>query len=219
MTDRQTGTLAHDWYTGTIPENTFVHPESYVATSYSFLLYRSQRSVGLRIGRGSAMYAGMFDVGPEGEVTIGEFSCLTAPFIIADSAVHVGDLCLIGYNVVLMDCDPCARDQADRRAQLTEAARSPDRRLVRRGPGRPIVIGDHAWVSFDVVVMPGVQIGTGAVVRARSVVTRDVPPYTLVSGNPAVEVRALTHPDRERVAAARRNAEAELLAAPRRSPG
>ena len=48
-----------------------------------------------------------------------------------------------------------------------------------------VVIGNHAWLSFRCVVLPGVSIGEGAVVAAGAVVTKDVPPYTLVGGVPA----------------------------------
>jgi acetyltransferase-like isoleucine patch superfamily enzyme len=51
--------------------------------------------------------------------------------------------------------------------------------------GGPVVVGDHAWLSFRSVVLPGVTIGEGAVVAAGAVVTRDVPPYAIVGGIPA----------------------------------
>jgi virginiamycin A acetyltransferase len=47
------------------------------------------------------------------------------------------------------------------------------------------VIGNDVWIGYDSLVMPGVTIGDGAVLAARSVVTRDVAPYTIVGGNPA----------------------------------
>ncbi len=51
--------------------------------------------------------------------------------------------------------------------------------------GGPIVIEDHAWVSFRATVLPGVRIGRGAVVAAGSVVTKDVEEFTVVGGIPA----------------------------------
>lgn len=47
------------------------------------------------------------------------------------------------------------------------------------------VIGADVWLGTDAVLMPGVTIGPGTIVAARSVVTRDVPPYAVVAGNPA----------------------------------
>lgn len=51
--------------------------------------------------------------------------------------------------------------------------------------GGPISIGNRAWISFRATILPGVTIGEGAVVAAGSVVTKDVPPYTIVGGIPA----------------------------------
>lgn len=52
------------------------------------------------------------------------------------------------------------------------------------------VIGNDVWIGYDVLIMPGVTIGDGAIVAARSVVTADVPPYTIAGGNPAQPLRA-----------------------------
>ncbi|WP_366917697.1 DapH/DapD/GlmU-related protein [uncultured Pseudokineococcus sp.] len=56
-------------------------------------------------------------------------------------------------------------------------------------PERPIVIDDDVWIGAACILLPGRRVGRGAVVGAGSVVTRDVPPYTVVAGNPAVVVR------------------------------
>ena len=56
-----------------------------------------------------------------------------------------------------------------------------------RGPefGKPITIGEDCWLGGNIVVLPGVTIGRGATVGAGSVVTRDVPEFACVVGNPA----------------------------------
>lgn len=47
------------------------------------------------------------------------------------------------------------------------------------------VVGNDVWIGYESVIMPGVQIGDGAIVAAKSVVVNNVPPYTIVGGNPA----------------------------------
>jgi virginiamycin A acetyltransferase len=51
------------------------------------------------------------------------------------------------------------------------------------------VVGNDVWLGYDALVMPGVNIGHGAIVAARSVVASEVPPYAIVAGNPAVVLR------------------------------
>lgn len=52
-----------------------------------------------------------------------------------------------------------------------------------------IVIGNDVWIGFEAVIMAGVHIGNGAIIGARSVVTKDVAPYTIVGGVPARAIR------------------------------
>ena len=52
-----------------------------------------------------------------------------------------------------------------------------------------IVIGNDVWIGYEAVVMAGVTIGNGAIIGARAVVTKDVPPYTIVGSVPAREIR------------------------------
>ncbi|WP_303013319.1 CatB-related O-acetyltransferase [uncultured Bacteroides sp.] len=52
-----------------------------------------------------------------------------------------------------------------------------------------IILGNDVWTGYESVIMAGVHIGDGAIIAARSVVTKDIPPYTIVGGTPAKEIR------------------------------
>lgn len=54
--------------------------------------------------------------------------------------------------------------------------------------GGDVVIGDRVWIAYRAIILPGVTIGEGAVVAAGAVVTKDVPPFSIVAGNPAQKV-------------------------------
>ena len=60
-----------------------------------------------------------------------------------------------------------------------------------RGP-MPVSIGDHVWIGFNGLVLPGVEIGSVSIVGAGSVVTKSFPPRSIIAGNPARRLRALT---------------------------
>ena len=51
------------------------------------------------------------------------------------------------------------------------------------------VIGNDVWIGYEALIMPGVKIGDGAIIAAKSVVTKDVKPYAIVGGNPAKVIR------------------------------
>lgn len=57
----------------------------------------------------------------------------------------------------------------------------------------PIIIGERAWVAADVFVSPGIRVGEGAVVTARSSVFSDIDDWVVASGNPAIAVRKRDH--------------------------
>ena len=61
----------------------------------------------------------------------------------------------------------------------------------------PVRIANRAWLGFNVAVLPGVTVGEGAVVGACSVVTRDVPAWTIAAGNPARVLRELSDDERQ----------------------
>ncbi len=52
-----------------------------------------------------------------------------------------------------------------------------------------IIIGNDVWIGYEAVIMSGVTIGDGAIIGARSVVTKDIPTYTIVGGVPARQIR------------------------------
>ena len=65
---------------------------------------------------------------------------------------------------------------------------------VKKESGHPsskgdVIIGNDVWIATNAVIISGVTIGDGAVVAACSVVTKDIPPYTIVAGNPAKQIR------------------------------
>lgn len=51
------------------------------------------------------------------------------------------------------------------------------------------VVGNDVWIGTNVTIMPGVHIGDGAIIASNATVTRDVPPYSIVGGNPAKEIK------------------------------
>lgn len=188
-------TLAWDWYPGTIPENVVVDETAYIETTFSFALYRSRQPCGVVIGRGASTYLGtMFDAGPNARIRIGDYALIHGARLICDAEIEIGDYALISWNVVLMDTYRVPLNVAERRKELERVAQRRPRVFDADVAAKPIRIGRNVWIGFDVCVLPGVSIGEGAVVGARSVVIEDVPAYAVVAGNPAQTIRMLERP-------------------------
>jgi acetyltransferase-like isoleucine patch superfamily enzyme len=185
-------TLPGDWHPGTVPENVVLDETAYLQSTYSFLLYRSEQPAGVRIGRGASVYLGtMFDVGPRGQINIGNYSLVNGARLQCDAVIDIGDYALISWNVLIMDSYRLPFDPDQRRRALQVASHRTLRRLATDAPAKPVRIGRNVWIGFDVCILPGVSIGEGSVVGARSVVTEDVPPYCVAAGNPSRVVRRL----------------------------
>ncbi|MDE6824839.1 MAG: sugar O-acetyltransferase [Duncaniella sp.] len=72
----------------------------------------------------------------------------------------------------------------------------PEQRNVGVMRARPVTIGDNVWLGANVTVLPGVTVGEGCVIGAGSVVTGDLPPFSLCVGNPCRVIRRITEADR-----------------------
>lgn len=112
---------------------------------------------------------------PGGSLGIGDRTFINSGVsICAQASVQIGSDCAIGNYSLIMDTDFHVPGD-----------------LLARPQARPVVIEDGVWLGARVTVLKGVTIGRGAVVAAGAVVTRDVPPHTVVAGVPARVIRTL----------------------------
>jgi acetyltransferase-like isoleucine patch superfamily enzyme len=92
--------------------------------------------------------------------------------------IRIGRHCLVASNVCLFDSGGHATDPEARMQGLPPA----DKHV------RPITLEDNVWIGRHAIIFPGVTIGEGSIVSAGAVVMADVPPYTVVAGNPAKKI-------------------------------
>lgn len=103
--------------------------------------------------------------------------------------ITIEDDVLISYQVLIMDSDNHSIRASDRIGDLKRWRHQEyDWSKVNSAP---VIIHSRAWIGARAIITKGVVIGEGGIVAAGSVVTKDVPPYTIVGGNPARVIREL----------------------------
>lgn len=130
------------------------------------------RLLGAQIGRRVVFYPGVW-VLPGRRLIVGDDVDFAKDVLVTTSGgVTIGDRVLIGYGAKILSSN-----------HRVPAATEPifDSGHVHK----PVVIGSDAWIGASVVVLPGVEIGEGAVIAAGSVVTKSIPRYAIAAGIPA----------------------------------
>jgi acetyltransferase-like isoleucine patch superfamily enzyme len=102
----------------------------------------------------------------------------------ADS-ITIGDRVLISHSVNIHDHNAHSLSAYDRHLHVSEIFTNGHPKKLEEVASAPIVIEDDAWIGFNSTILKGVTIGRGAVVGAATVVTKDIPAYAIVAGNPA----------------------------------
>ncbi len=138
-----------------------------------------------------------------GDVVIGDNTYISAgTHLICANRIEVGSNVLIAWGCTIVDHDSHSLDWHERADDVRRwreglllqgkksAAQLKNWDVVSMAP---VSIRDKVWLGFNVAVLKGITIGEGAVVAAASVVTKDVPPWTLVAGNPAKPIKELPH--------------------------
>lgn len=114
-----------------------------------------------------------------GRIEIGKYTFINyGSSIAARSSVRIGSYCHLGHYTFVMDN---GQHDVIRHSDLP--------------PSKPVIVEDHVWIGSKVTILPGVRIGSRAVIGAGSIVTKDIPPRCVAAGNPARVLRHLPELD------------------------
>ena len=139
---------------------------------------------------------------PNAKVVIGDNTYIGSSMIIAKQGITIGSNVLIAWGSVIYDNDSHSLNYLERRKDTKQVFEdyvdhkgnylfNKDWSVVNSAP---IFIEDDVWIGMDVLILKGVTIGKGSIIAAKSVVTKNVPSFTVVAGNPAVVIKQLEKP-------------------------
>jgi acetyltransferase-like isoleucine patch superfamily enzyme len=182
-------TVEHDWSPRRIPENITWGEGFYCESAQCFLHFKGKRQSAVEIGNHVSVYAAcQFAVSGDAHVKIGDFTLLVGALITCDTSVEIGSHCLISWGVGIADSDFHPVSAAQRRIDAEALApyyENKPQRPLEAVRSRPVKIGNNVWIGMNAIILKGVTIGDDSIVAAGAVVTKDVPPGTIVAGNPA----------------------------------
>jgi acetyltransferase-like isoleucine patch superfamily enzyme len=131
-----------------------------------------------------------------GRIAIGDWCYIgEGSRIWSAASIVIGDRVLISHSANIFDSLTHPLKAAERHEQARQILTIGHPRAVSLGE-QPVTIHDDAWIGAGAFVLRGVTLGQGAIVAAGAVVTKDVPPFSIVAGNPATLVRELTPEER-----------------------
>ena len=152
----------------------------------------------VEIGKDSIVSGTFIFESETGRISVGEHSYIGGGTFISRSSIEIGNNVTIAWGGTVYDHDSHSQNYLDRRRDIDDELND-----LRTGQhfiahkdwshvvAKPIKICDDAWIGMNVIILKGVTIGEGAIVGAGSVVTKDVPAWTVVAGNPARVVKTL----------------------------
>jgi acetyltransferase-like isoleucine patch superfamily enzyme len=120
-----------------------------------------------------------------GKITLGEWSYVgDGSRIWSASSVVIGKRVQISHNVNIHDTITHSLSASARYQHMVDILTTGHPKTIEDVPTEPIIIEDDVWIGFNAIILKGVKIGAGAIIGAGAVITNDVPPYTIVVGNP-----------------------------------
>ena len=143
------------------------------------------------ISGNNTVLSGKLMTSPKGRIEIGSYCYIGAnAFVGAATSVTIGDYVGIAENTHIIDnnnhpVDPEARIKHRVRVAPGGEGYRPNSAAWDISERKPILIENNVWVGSNCFIGKGVTIGEGSIVARQSVVTKDVPPYVIVAGNPA----------------------------------
>jgi len=188
---KQDRRVEHDWYPEPIPASVDFGEGFYCESAQVFKKLISKKPHAVVFGNHVSVYAGCsFAIQKDGRCFVGDFTLLNGAIVMAEELVDIGSHCLISWGVGIADSDFHPLEPAQR--LIDSQALAP---FFKNRPPRPklktapVKIGDNVWIGMNAVILKGVTIGDNSVVAAGAVVTKSIPPNTIVAGNPAVTVK------------------------------
>jgi acetyltransferase-like isoleucine patch superfamily enzyme len=145
----------------------------------------------IRIGAHTLIRGELLTYNYGGEIVIGDY-CFIGPQskIWSVKKVVIGNRVLISHNVNIHDNNSHAMLSAQRHEDFKYMLENSGNLRESDLGQKEVIIEDDVWIGLNSIILPGVKIGKGSIIGAGSIVTKDIPPFSVAIGNPAKVIKS-----------------------------
>ena len=186
-----------------IENNSFIfNPESTRIEGLNLSVRKPIKKFYVQIGENSCVQGNFIIESEKGLIKIGDRTFIGGGMFICTKEIEIGNDVMFSWGCTVADNNSHSTNWNERRNDVMQWKRGLDENKIgefknwEKVKEAKVTIKDKAWIGFNSIILKGVTIGEGAIVGAGSVVTKDVPDWTIVGGNPAKIIRTI--PENER---------------------
>lgn len=150
---------------------------------FKFLRYIILQFYGLIVFKKRVPVLGMFKVENPRNVELGNnVGINSGVYILGHNKIKIGNNVVLSVNCMIIDTGlDVSRFATDFPVPHTKSF---------------VEIKEYVWIGAGAIILPGVTVGKRSIIAAGSIVTKDVPPYSVVAGNPAIVIKTLSHDEK-----------------------
>lgn len=153
----------------------------------------------IKIGRKGIIGAEFIFETTTGFISIGNNVYIGEARLICRQKIEIGNDVTMAWGIIIYDHNSHSINWSERKNDniqcYSDYVQNNGNTIVNKDwssvRSEKIVIHDKVWIGFDVTILKGVSIGEGSVIGAKSVVTKNIPPWSVVGGNPAVILKTI----------------------------
>lgn len=185
-----------------------IHPSVIIGSSATIKIFNPPEppEICLEIGEGSHVFSNFALLRPQSRIKVGKHCQLGNSQFICAERIDIEDDVIMAWGITVIDSDTHSLEWKGRKSDVMlcyqDYVKNPSNFIKNKDwtsvTIRPVRLGNKCWIGFNAAILKGVELGQNSIVGACSVVTKNVPDFCVVAGNPAKVIKELDNESDEK---------------------